>query len=447
MKKFITSLCLVSALSVPSVLNAQEQHIDLSKLTPAVDAVAQEGIDGGAYPGCQIVIAQNGKVVLSKCYGYHSRKTRRLVKPTDLYDLASLTKPTATLLSIMRLYEQGKIRLTDKASKYLSFLRNTDKENITITDLLLHESGLPSTISFYYKAIDPKSIVEPLLQDKQDLQHPEQIDRDVFISRFKYRENAITAEKDATHTLHVYDKMWLDKSYIDTLKQDIIDYKYKPHHYQYSDIGFITLQWIVETITGRSLSDYVEKEFYEPMGALHTMFLPSRVYGRNEIVPTVTEDVLRHSDEICGYTQDEVAAYMGGIAGEAGLYSTALDLSKIFQMLLNKGTLNGRRYFKESTCRLFETERSKISHRGLGFDRPNLKHPDHSPSIVEAPASSFGHGGFTGTNAWVDPENKLVYVFLCNRVSPYPWNTKLMDMGIFSKFQKAIYSSLIPSKK
>ena len=439
-KKLLISCALL--LFTSPILWAQTQKTDIAAMERSIDSVATQGTEKGAYPGCQIVIVQNGHTVLSKCYGYHSAMTRRKVQPTDLYDLASVTKTTATLPAIMRLYEQGKVKLTDKVSTFLPFLRHTDKENITIEDLLFHESGLPSTISFYYKAIDPKSVTGELLQETPDKDHVAQIDKNCFISQFKYRKNAIAANKDKTHTLHVYDNMWLDKSYMDTLKCDIVKYKYQPHHYQYSDIGFILLQWVVESITKCSLSDYVEKEFYLPMRATRTLFLPSRRYEKKEIVPTVTQDALRNAKEICGYTQDEVAAYMGGVAGEAGLYSTASDLAKIYQMYLNKGTLNGKRYLKESTCTLFETRQSKISHRGLGFDRPKTKKSAQGSTGQIIPASSFGHGGFTGTNVWVDPENKLIYVFLCNRVSPFPWNTRLMDLGIFPQLQKAIYSHI-----
>lgn len=420
----------------------EKTTLDVVSLTPKIDSIMQAGISGGAFPGCQMVIAQNGKIVFDRCYGVHSLRTPRPVKATDMYDLASVTKTTATLLGIMRLYEEGKVDLNEKVSYYLPFYRGTDKENITVRDLLFHESGLPSTISFFYKAIDPSTVTEPLLQSFRDEAHPGQIDRELFISRFKYRKDAISATADELHHLPVYKDMWLADSYIDTLKKEIAAYPYTGKYYQYSDIGFISLQWIVESLTGRSLDAYVEEEFYKPMGAERTLFVPVRRYPLEEIVPTVCDDCLRNASEICGYTQDEVAAYMGGVAGEAGLFSTGRDLVNIYQMYLNGGTLNGKRYFKKETVDLFTTERSTISHRGLGFDRPNLKHPEQSPCVGDTPASTYGHSGFTGPNVWVDPENGLVYAFVCNRVSPYPWNNILNDMGIFGQLQQAIYDNI-----
>jgi CubicO group peptidase (beta-lactamase class C family) len=437
------------------------RKVNVKYLEPKIDSIAEAGIRGGAYPGCQFVVLQNGKTVLDKCYGVHSERTPLPVKPTDLYDLASVTKSTATLMGVMRLYEEGKLDLNQKASYYLPFYRGTDKEDITVHDLLMHESGLKSWITFFYQAIDPATAASPLLVSKKDSLHQGQIDANTFIStKFEYRPGAISAVRDSVHTMPIYFNMWLDKSYIDTLRADIVKSPYTGKHYGYSDCGFISLQWIVEALTGRSLDDYIENEFYAPMGIKRTMFLPARRYPLNEIVPTCCDDCLRKTSEICGYTQDEMAAFMGGVAGEAGLFSTAEDLARIYQMYLDGGVakgvdglvgegdaggrkaFGGKRLFKKSTIERFTTERSKISHRGLGFDRPNLKKPNESACVTDVPKSSYGHGGFTGTNVWVDPDNQLVYVFLCNRVSPYPWNSKLDEMDIFKKMQKAIYESM-----
>lgn len=430
--------CIILLLAaLPLMAMAQKRTLNLSRLTPAVDSVARYGMEHGAYPGCQIVVAQSGKIVFSKSYGLHSDKTRLPVKDTDLYDLASVTKSTATTLSIMKLYEDGRLRLDDKASTFLPFLRGTDKEDITITDLLFHQAGLPMTIPFYYQAADPSSFTPPLVQETKDKRHPGQLDTHLFMARYRYDKDAFSKRQDSTHHLEVYQDLWFADRYMDTLKADVARCPRGPRRYQYSDIGYITLQWVVEAITGKSLSDYVENTFYHEMGADRTMFLPSRRYPATDIIPTVTHDWLRGIDEICGYTQDEVAAFMGGVAGEAGLFSTATDLARIYQMYLNKGELDGKRYLKASTCHLFESLQSDISNRGLGFDRPDPKDPNNF-----LPLSSFGHGGFTGTNVWVDPENEMVYVFLTNRVSPYPWNNRFMDMGIYGMFQRALYNAL-----
>lgn len=416
---------------------AAQKRVCVEKLAPAVDSIAGYGIRMGAFPGCQVVVAQHGRVVLSKCYGYHSDRVHRKVQPTDLYDLASVTKTTATVLAVMKLYDEGRLRLDDRASRYLPFLRTADKSGITISDLLFHQSGFPMTIPFYEAAVDSSSFAPPLTQKQPDERHPNQLEEHLFMSRFSYLPGTFSPVEDATHHQHVYDGMWFADRYADTLRARVARVKLGPRRYSYSDIGFIVLQWVVEAITGQSLSDYVEQSFYLPMGARHTLFLPRRRYGRQQIVPTVQNDVLRGLREMQGYTQDEVASFMGGVAGEAGLFSTAQDLALIYQMYLNKGELNGRRYLSQSTCRLFETTQSDISRRGLGFDRP-----DAHDAANFLPLSTFGHSGFTGTEVWVDPDNQLVYVFLTNRVSPVPWNWKYNRLDIFGRFKRALYDSL-----
>ena len=158
-------------------------------------------------------------------------------------------------------------------------------------------------------------------------------------------------------------------------------------------------------------------------------------------MPTVCNDYFRRQD-LCGYVYDEMAAAMGGVAGNAGLFSTAADLARIYQMLLNGGVLDGRRYLSAETCRLFTTTTSTFSRRGLGFDRPDTAIVKRSPCAPSAPASVYGHTGFTGTCVWVDPDNKLVYVFLSNKLCPNVWNTKLGDMNLRRDIQEHIYRSL-----
>lgn len=173
------------------------------------------------------------------------------------------------------------------------------------------------------------------------------------------------------------------------------------------------------------------------------MFLPLTKFTKAEIMPTASNDFLRRQD-ICGYVHDETAACMGGVSGNAGLFSMAEEVAKVYQMLLNGGEFNGKRFLSEATCRLFTTEKSAISRRGLGFDKPDVSIVKRSPCAPSAPEAVYGHTGFTGTCAWVDPENKTVYVFLSNRLCPNVWNTKLGDMNIRRDIQELIYKSIIP---
>ena len=407
-----------------------------------IDAIVKGGLAAGAYPGCQVLVLKDGQTVYDKCFGTHSDKDTTAVRPTDMFDLASLTKTTATLLAVMKLYDTGKLKLTDKASQYLPILRNTNKKNITIKDLLLHESGLPPYIRFYLEAIDPNSVHGPYAQSWVDEWHRTQVsEHSYYCSSFKFKKGLVAEKESSAYNLHVADKMWLNKSFKNTILQKIARCDMDSKRYVYSDLGFILLQQVVEAIAKLPMDLYLAKEFYAPMGLQRTMYLPLLRYSKQEIMPTVANDFLRRQD-LCGYVHDEAAACMGGISGNAGLFSTATEVAKIYQMMLNGGEWNGKRYLSEATCRLFTTEASAISRRGLGFDKPNLKDLKNSPCAPSAIGAVYGHTGFTGTCAWVDPEHGTVYVFLSNRLCPNVWNTKLTEMNIRTNIQEAIYKSL-----
>ena len=179
------------------------------------------------------------------------------------------------------------------------------------------------------------------------------------------------------------------------------------------------------------------------MGLKRTGYLPLRFLPEEEIVPSSVDPFLRKTT-LQGFVHDESAAFQGGVSGNAGLFSTAGEVARIYQMLLNGGEFNGKRFLSEATCRLFTTEKSAISRRGLGFDKPDVSIVKRSPCAPSAPEAVYGHTGFTGTCAWVDPENKTVYVFLSNRLCPNVWNTKLGDMNIRRDIQELIYKSIIP---
>ena len=188
---------------------------------------------------------------------------------------------------------------------------------------------------------------------------------------------------------------------------------------------------------------YLDSVFYKPMGLIHTAFNPLARFGKDRIVPTVEEDFIRRGP-LQGFVQDEAAAFMGGVSGNAGLFSSAHDVARICQMLLDKGVCGDRRYLSRATCELFTTLKAKHSRRGLGFDKPDTEHPEDGPCAAEAPASVFGHTGFTGTAAWVDPDNGLVFVFLSNRTYPRASDrTKLTELNIRPRMQQAMYQSLM----
>lgn len=411
-------------------------------LYDSLKTIALEGIKEKAYPGCQIVVMKDGKVMYDRAFGTVAGGKSREVVPGDIYDIASLTKTTATTLAVMKMYDKGAFNLSDKASVYLPFLRDTDKENITIRELLYHESGLPSTISFFLRAIDKDSYTGRLYSARRDNLHTVRIDPRMYAQpNFRFHKGMISPTATDTHTMQVSDKMWLNKSFTDSIRAGIVTAKLGDKRYRYSCVGFVVLQKLVEQLAGMPLDEFLKKEFYDPMELKRTAYLPLRYFKKEEIVPSSVDNFLRKTT-VQGFVHDETAAFQGGISGNAGLFSNARDVARVYQMLLNDGELDGVRYLSKETCRLFTRAKSKKSRRGLGFDKPDLQDKRKNPCGELAPASVYGHTGFTGTCAWVDPDKNLIFVFLSNRIYPDAYVNQLSKLNIRSRMQDAIYMSL-----
>lgn len=427
------------------ILRLKEEAAKPKTLLPnlsKIDSIAMNGIREHAYPGCQIVVLKDGKTVYNKAFGtYGDGKTA--VTSTSIYDVASLTKTTATLLAVMKLYDSGKLNLSDRLGTVLPWLRDSDKQNITIRELLLHESGLPSTLLFYKEAIAEGSYKGTLFRARRDALHPVQIGSQTWANpNFSFREGLFMPRTTERHVLQVADNLWLDTAFISEYHRLIKDAPLKDKRYRYSCVGFILLQYVVEACSGMPLNQYLDKEFYMPMGLKRTLYCPLQRFKKVEIVPSNKDDFLR-KNILQGFVHDESAAFQGGVSGNAGLFSTAEEVACIYQLLLNGGEWKGKRYLSKETCRLFTATTSRISRRGLGFDKPDKLNASKSPCAESAPKSVYGHTGFTGTCAWVDPENRLVYVFLCNRLYPDVWNPKLMRLDIRTKIQEVLYESLL----
>jgi beta-glucosidase-like glycosyl hydrolase/CubicO group peptidase (beta-lactamase class C family) len=416
-----------------------------SKVLKQIDEIALEGIKAKAYPGCQILILKDGKPIYDKSFGTFTYESSRKVEEDDLYDLASLTKTTATLLAVMKLYDEGRFGLTDRISRYVPALKGTNKERVTIEELLLHQSGIPAFWPFYKAAIDQDSYEGAFYKARPDAHHHMQIDTRLFvIDKFEYKKDLMAKTFSGDYPLQVADSMYLHRSFRDSVVAQIGRTPLKDRSYRYSCLNFMLLKEMVENMTKMPISVYLEKEFYGPMGMTRTSYLPLRRFKKEEIVPTVKADYLRKGGMLQGYVHDESAAFMGGVSGNAGLFSTARDVAKVYQMLIDGGIYEGRRYLSKETCDLFLTHTSKISRRGLGFDKPDMRNTAKSPCAAEAPKEVVGHTGFTGTCAWADPKNHLVYVFLSNRIYPRPFDHKqLMRLNIRPRIQQVMYQAVM----
>lgn len=419
-----------------------EEHGLSSALLKKIDTIALDGIQQGAYPGCQVVVLKNGHVMVDKAFGTYAGKGSPGVESTDIYDLASLSKTTGTLLAVMKLYDKGRFNLTDKISDYLPFLQRTDKKDITIREILYHQSGLPPWLPFYQEVIDKDSYDGRLFSARKDAHHPVQIGTATWANpRFKFKSEYISPVKTGDYTIQICDSLWLNRSFRKVIEEKIVEAPLKQKRYVYSDIGFILLGMLVEQLAGMPMEAYLQREFYEPMGLERTGYLPLRRFAKSEIVPSNKDRFLR-KETLQGYVHDEASAFFGGLAGNAGLFSTAREVARVYQMLLNGGEIDGKRYLSKETCNLFTTETSKISRRGLGFDKPDMEDPKKGNCASGVPAGVYGHTGFTGTCAWVDPENDLVYVILSNRIYPNVTNRKLNQLHIRERIQEAIYDAM-----
>lgn len=390
--------------------------INIEKLN-VIDSIVTDAIEKKAIPGCQVLVAKNNKIVFNKAYGKIAGENSAPVSLETSYDLASVTKVSATTVSIMKLVEEGKVDINKTIGDYLPWVVGNEKAKITLKDLLLHQAGLFPFIKFYEFLINPAG---------------------------GFVNNLVVPVSDQTHRQMITPTKYLSDYWMDTIKNKILNSPITTAgKYVYSDNDFIFLGQIVEQVTGMNLNEYATQSFYAPLGMTSTGFLPLQKTSIDKIAATEVDDYYRH-ELIQGVVHDEGASVMGGIAGHAGLFSNATDLAKLYEMLLNKGEWEGKKYFKPETIEKFTAYNTEISRRGLGFDKPeknnaSLKEP--YPTLSASPAT-FGHTGFTGTCVWADPENGLLFVFLANRVYPTRNNKAYSELNLRPKIHEAIYGAL-----
>jgi len=414
-----------------------------SRVLKRIDSIAYEGIKNQAFPGCQVLVAKNGVVVYNKSFGYFDYANTHSVQNSDVYDLASVTKTLATLPAIMKLANMNKITLSDKISRFVPELKNTDKQDITIRDALFHETGLPPFLPFYRLLIDENSYHGQLFSSRRDFIFRTLYDTNMYVrTDFKFDSTKVSKAPEPGISKQVAENFYIKDDFQKDILDEIIKAPLnKKKSYLYSDLNFMLLKEVVENVTSQSLDKYVETNFYNRLGANSTGFLPLRKINKYAIAPTENDEFLRNQILI-GYVHDESAALMGGVSGNAGLFSNANDLAKLLQMFLNLGEYGGERYLSKETVQLFTQTKSSDSRRGLGFDKPDISSPQNSPTSQSAPASTYGHTGFTGTCFWVDPDNQLIFIFLSNRVYPSRTHKQLMEMNIRPKIQEVIYDAL-----
>lgn len=383
-----------------------------------LDSMADVVISEKMAPGLQLLVARNGKVIFQKSYGYFTYDKNQKVSNNHLYDLASVTKMIGMLPVIMKAYEEQQFNLETRLDSLFPILKGSNKDTVTVKEALSHVGNLSAWIPFYLKTVD--SITkQPLKQYYSNLRS------DVF-------------------DISVAENLFMRRDYIDSIYKAIADEpQLKKPGYKYSGLVFYLFKDYFEKLYHKPFQNFVDKSIYQQIGADHLTYLPLNKFNKKDIIPTEDDNYFRHQ-LLQGYVHDMGAAMMGGVNGNAGLFSNANDIAKMMQMYLQKGSYGGKRYFKSQTFDTFNYRYYKKDsvRRGLGFDKPQLN-KDILVTCGCVSDASFGHSGFTGNFAWADPESGIVYVFLSNRVYPTMTNDKLFLQDIRTKTQQIIQDAII----
>ncbi len=398
----------------------EEVGLNTDYIQKKVDSIMTLGITQNAFPGAQLLVAKHNKIIFHQAYGYHTFDSIQKVALNDIYDLASVTKITGPLPALMKLYDEGKLDLDVPFSNYWkSWEHRKDKKEITLREILAHQSGLQPYIVFLNDVLKKGKLKKRFARKKVSNRFSNQAYQNIYINnRFKNK---------------IFRKIKRSKVSDDKV-------------YKYSGLSFLIYPQLIKNITGESYTSYLQKNFYKPLGCNTLGYLPKLKTFNNSIVPTEKDSLFR-KNLTKGWVHDENAALLGGISGNAGLFGTANDLAILMQMYMQKGVYDGKRYIKESTLNEF----TKIQYpennnrRGLGFDKPLIGNDTLSIKKAypapEVSSESFGHAGYTGTFVWADPENEIVFIFLSNRVYPTRLHRNIYNLNIRPALQQVFYTA------
>ncbi|GCD78676.1 beta-N-acetylglucosaminidase [Thermaurantimonas aggregans] len=381
-----------------------------------IDKIAQDGIAQGAYPGCQILVARDGKVVYHKAFGKQTYAAESAaVQLHHIYDLASITKIAASVPAIMHLVENGMLDLDMRLGHYYPSARGTNKEHLIIRDILTHRAGLQAWIPFYQSTLTKTGYKPGIYSKTHSLEYPFQ----------------------------VADSLYIHKNYRDTIRKRILESPLGEFgKYVYSDLGYYLLKEVIENQLNQPLDQWLYANVYSKIGANSLVFNPLKKFPKSEIAPTENDQTFRNQ-LVHGYVHDQGAAMLGGISGHAGLFGNAFDLAKLMQLYVNNGRYAQSQIFDSLVIAEFIRCQycAEGNRRGIGFDKPQLS--GQGPTCGCLSFESFGHSGFTGTLAWADPSEKIVYIFLSNRIYPDASNEKLLKNAYRTRIQQVIYDALI----
>lgn len=382
-----------------------------------LDSVVQLGIDSLAFPGAQILIRHKDSIVFHRSWGFHTYNNENLVKTTDLYDLASVTKVSSGLPILMKLYGEGKLNLDAPLKEYYSVLKGSNKKNLTLRKALAHQARLEPYIVFWQQAKRKNG---------------------------KYKCRSFKNNPSNKFSIKITDSLFLHRNYKRKMQKAI---KKSPlrstSKYTYSGLSFLLMPDMISDLVDEPFESFLYKNIYQPIGANRLIYNPLTKIPKEQIIPTEYDSLWR-KQLVHGTVHDEAAAMLGGVSCNAGLFGDAVSLSSLFQLYLNKGRWNDQEIISERAVEVFTSYQYENNRRGLGFDKPLLEYDANQAYVAKsASAKSFGHSGFTGTLVWADPEHELIFILLSNRVYPSRNHRNLYSLSLRPQLHQIVYDYIL----
>ncbi len=398
--------------------------IDAKRLSDSISSIINYGIEQQAFPGAQVLVARKGKIIYHQAFGSPTYDKKRPLRKNDIYDMASLSKTTTALPILMKWYGEGRFDLEATMADYWPKFKGSNKENITWRNVLAHNAKLKPWIPYWKHTLR---------------KHPER-------RRWRYKWWTFKRKKSRRYPVRITDNLWLHRNYKKKIFKAIRNSPLnKKQEYKYSGLAFYILPTMIEQMEHVKFESYLKQEIFKPLGANTLTYNPLRFFSKDRILPTELDTFFR-MEQIHGTVHDEGAIMMGGVSGNAGLFGTANDMAKLWQLYLNKGQYGGKIFIKEKAVEEFTKCQfcSQGNHRGLGFDKPRIEFDTAKANYAKKMSTSaFGHAGYTGTLIWADPENDLLFIFLSNRVYKTRNNRKLYTLDIRPRLHNAIYNSIV----
>ncbi|MEM6697547.1 MAG: serine hydrolase [Bacteroidota bacterium] len=414
---FLFALSLSAQILTNSSIN--KVTIDSPQVRSELESIIEEGIQSQAFPGANVLVAKDGAIVFHEAYGYWTYDSLRAVQRDDIYDYASVTKISSALLAVMKLHGEGRFDLDAPLKAYFPKMRFSNKAKLTFREMLAHQAQLRPGIVHWQRAKKKNG---------------------------KFKNRTFKIDSSENYNVRITDHLWLHHKYKKKMYKAIKKSKLlEEKKYTYSGLLFYLLPQIVENITGEDYETYLQRNFYDKIGASTITYNPLQKFPLDRIVPTEKDTFYRHQ-QVQGIVHDEGAGMMGGVSANAGLFSTIEDLAKLSQLFLNEGKYDEEQLIEAKSIEEFTRYQypDLNNRRGLGFDKPLIEYNSKASYVAEsASPESYGHSGYTGTFVWIDPKYDLIFILFTNRVQPYRSHRKLYELDIRPRLQQVVYDAIV----